>query len=66
MHDLLGVVIFCGMADLSTGLRCLPATGNAQKMLAWTLTDLSPGMYYWSVQAVDPVFTGRIGRRRTT
>ncbi|MHC5053532.1 MAG: FG-GAP-like repeat-containing protein [Planctomycetota bacterium] len=46
---------FCGMADLSTGLRRLPATGNAQKVLSWDVY-LPGGMYYWSVQAVDTAF----------
>jgi hypothetical protein len=50
--------VFCGMADLSTGLRRLPDTGNAQKMLGWTVKDLDPGTYYWSVQAIDTAFAG--------
>ncbi|MHC4674238.1 MAG: FG-GAP-like repeat-containing protein, partial [Planctomycetota bacterium] len=51
--------VFCGMADLSSGLRRLPDMGNAQKRLSWTIGGLNPGdMYYWSVQAIDTGFAG--------
>src|SRR5437667_12815249 len=45
------------MAD-SNGVRRLPALGNTQYRLAWTLTNLIGGTYYWSVQAVDHSFAG--------
>ncbi|MBI3855758.1 MAG: Ig-like domain-containing protein, partial [Planctomycetes bacterium] len=44
------------MADLATGLRRIPASGNAQQNLSWTLKKLPPGTYYWSVQAIDNGF----------
>jgi len=52
--------VFAGMADPSSGLRRLPALGNAQKRLSWTLGNLTPGVhpYYWSVQAIDTAFAG--------
>ncbi|MBN2129687.1 MAG: VCBS repeat-containing protein [Sedimentisphaerales bacterium] len=52
-----GQDVFCGMANLSSGWRRIPATGNAQKRLSWTLKDLC-GTFYWSVQAVDTAFAG--------
>ena len=49
----------CGpMADASTGHRRIPALGNANLRLGWTLTNLAAGTYYWSVQAVDHTFAG--------
>ncbi len=51
--------VFCGMADLSSGLRRLPATGNAQQRLSWPLQQVPcGGTLYWSVQAVDTAFAG--------
>jgi len=52
--------VFAGMADLGTGWRRVPATGNAQKRLSWALKGLdTPGAtYYWSVQAVDSALAG--------
>ncbi|HUU92785.1 MAG TPA: FG-GAP-like repeat-containing protein, partial [Phycisphaerae bacterium] len=50
--------VFGGMADLTTGLRLLPATGNAGHRLSWTLKGLAPDTYYWSVQAIDTAFAG--------
>ena len=47
--------VFSGMADNSTGVRRIPALGNAQKMLSWSLS-LPAGTYYWSVQAIDPSY----------
>jgi hypothetical protein len=41
-----------------TGFRRLPALGNAQHNLGAQLTSLAPGIYYWSVQAVDTAFAG--------
>jgi hypothetical protein len=57
-----GDEVFSGMADVTTGLRRLPAIGPVQPGLSvdeWTLT-LPAGTYslYWSVQAVD---TGLMG-----
>jgi hypothetical protein len=46
------------MADPTTGKRHLPAIGNAQKRLSWTLAGLPAGKYYWSVQAIDTAYAG--------
>jgi hypothetical protein len=46
------------MADLTTGYRRVPALGNAQENLSWTIKGLVTGTYYWSVQAVDTGFMG--------
>jgi hypothetical protein len=50
--------VFSGMSDPATGLRHIPAAGNAQKQLSWTLKVPQTGSYYWSVQAVDTAFAG--------
>ena len=39
------------------GYRRVVRLGNAQERLSWTLR-LPPGLYYWSVQAVDGAFMG--------
>jgi hypothetical protein len=46
------------MANLSTGQRRLPASGNAGFRQSLTITNLAPGTYYWSVQAIDNTFAG--------
>jgi hypothetical protein len=51
--------IFAAMANLSTGLRRIPALGNAQKQLNWTLAGLDlASFYYWSVQTIDSAYAG--------
>lgn len=50
--------VYCGMANLSSGLRFVPANGNAQKRLSWTLSNLPIAPYYWSIQAIDTSFAG--------
>ena len=40
------------------GRRLVPAMGNCQQNLSWTVTGLTSGTYYWSVQAVDSGFEG--------
>ncbi|MDO8586290.1 MAG: FG-GAP-like repeat-containing protein [Armatimonadota bacterium] len=51
--------VFRGTASLTSGLRGLPAIGNAQENLFWTIGNLSPqSTYYWSVQAIDTAFAG--------
>ncbi len=51
--------VFGGMADLTTGQRRLPALGNANENLGWTVGGLTTGQtYYWSVQAVDTALAG--------
>jgi hypothetical protein len=49
--------VFAGMANLTTGYRLLPASGNAQKRLSWTLHGVVRPVY-WSVQAIDGAFAG--------
>jgi hypothetical protein len=46
-----------GMSNAATGLREIPAMGNVQHNLSWTLA-LPAGTYYWSVQAVDSGLAG--------
>lgn len=36
----------------------VPALGNVNHNKTWILKDLSPGVYFWSVQAVDNNFKG--------
>ncbi|MHB1033059.1 MAG: FG-GAP-like repeat-containing protein [Pirellulales bacterium] len=50
--------IFAAAADLASGLRRIPATGNVQQRLSWTVKNLPVGTYYWSVQAVDAGLAG--------
>ncbi|MDD1749780.1 MAG: FG-GAP-like repeat-containing protein, partial [Methanothrix sp.] len=45
-------------ADLTTGRRRLPALGNTGARLAYSITNLSAGIYYWSVQAIDHTYAG--------
>jgi len=52
-----GDEVSSGMADAGTGFRRVPALGNAQENLSWTIA-LPPGTYFWSVQAVDAAFAG--------
>ena len=44
-------------ADATTGFRRLPALGNVDQQLSWTL-KLPVGTYYWSVQTIDHAFAG--------
>jgi hypothetical protein len=44
-------------ADVVTGWRRLPALGNAGENL-FSIYNLPPGTYYWSVQAIDSAFAG--------
>jgi len=50
--------VFSGMSGTSNGYRRVPALGNAQKRLSWTLKNMPAGPLYWSVQAIDTGFTG--------
>ena len=54
-----GIDVVSPLADLGTGLRRLPALGNAQGRLFSIITNLHYGRtYYWSVQAIDSAFAG--------
>ncbi|OFY65607.1 MAG: hypothetical protein A2Y71_16695 [Bacteroidetes bacterium RBG_13_42_15] len=51
--------VICSMASLTSGYRRIPAVGNAEfKNTGYTLNNLSPGTYYWSVQAIDQAYAG--------
>lgn len=39
-----------------SGQRLVPAPGNSGGQTTWSLQNLPPGRYFWSVQAVDPSF----------
>ncbi len=41
-----------------SGHRLVPKPGNTGGRTTWTLHNLPPGRYFWSVQAVDPGFKG--------
>jgi uncharacterized membrane protein YeaQ/YmgE (transglycosylase-associated protein family) len=53
-----GSDILSGMVDTTSGWRRLPAIGNAQEKRTWSIDDLAPGTYYWSVQGIDTAFAG--------
>ncbi|MCT7989335.1 SBBP repeat-containing protein [Laspinema olomoucense] len=44
--------------SLSEGSRQVAQLGNINQNTTWTVPDLEPGTYYWSVQAVDSAFAG--------
>jgi hypothetical protein len=50
--------VVISMADSESGLRYVAARGNAENNLTWTITGLSAGSYYWSVQTIDTSFIG--------
>jgi hypothetical protein len=53
-----GLDILSPQAELTNGLRLLPASGNVGATNYWTLSDLPRGTYFWSVQAIDSAFAG--------
>jgi hypothetical protein len=53
-----GEDIMASMSDLATGWRKVAEMGNVGLHTSWTLKNLAPGVYYWSVQAVDNAFAG--------
>ncbi|WP_293151848.1 DUF4347 domain-containing protein [Microcoleus sp. bin48.metabat.b7b8b9.023] len=44
--------------SLKDGTRQLVGLGNVSQNTQWQLKDLSPGTYYWSVQAIDNAWAG--------
>jgi len=58
MYSEFGDTIWSSMADKDNGYRRIPARGNAQLDTCWTIKNLRPGLYYWSVQAIDHAFAG--------
>jgi hypothetical protein len=54
-----GVVdIMSPLADPVTGRRWVVGAGNASESLQWHLRGLKPGVYFWSVQAIDHAGAG--------
>lgn len=53
-----GTDIVAPLSDPSTGQRLLAGLGNVNQNTSWTLSDLSGGTYYWSVQAIDHAYQG--------
>lgn len=53
-----GVDVVSPMAHPATGRRYLPERGNAGLGTTFLLKNLSPGTYYWSVQAIDASYSG--------
>lgn len=43
---------------ISSGFRRTPRMGNAHADTTWTIRNLPPGKYYWSVQSIDNGFLG--------
>jgi hypothetical protein len=52
-----GIQIESPASDLVTGQRRIVQTGEASQNF-WSLANLPPGTYYWSVQAIDSGFAG--------
>jgi len=52
-----GISVVSPAANLTTGFRRLPQMGNAQERL-FSILNLPPGTYFWSVQSVDSAFAG--------
>lgn len=48
-----GIQVLSPMSDLLTGRRRIVSPGNVSSNTAWIIKNLSPGKYYWSVQAID-------------
>ena len=55
-----GINILSPMADLTTGFRRVPQTGNAGYRQSFLITNLPAGTYFWSVQAIDNAFKGSL------
>jgi hypothetical protein len=53
-----GSEIMSPMSNASTGYRRVVRRGNVDHNVSWKINGLSPGTYYWSVQAVDNAFSG--------
>lgn len=50
--------ILSPMSEIASGYRRIVGLGNAQQNTSWTIKDLPPGTYYWSVQAIDHSYAG--------
>lgn len=51
-----GAEVLSAMAINSSGKLLIPTYGNVQFNRSWTLKNLQPGTYYWSVQAIDGAY----------
>jgi predicted nucleotidyltransferase len=54
----LGVEGISPMANVMTGYRKVPKIGNTNHRNTWTVKNLLPRTYYWSVQTIDNGFSG--------
>lgn len=45
-------------AVVETGRRLISQLGNVQQNTSWVIRDMTPGTYFWSVQAIDNAFNG--------
>ncbi len=50
--------IMAPMADPESGYRTIIAAGNTGQNTSWTVNNLVPGTYYWSVQTIDQAYAG--------
>ena len=55
-----GIDVVAPMALIETGQRLISALGNVHLNRVWTLKNLPPGTYYWSVQALDHAYVGSL------
>jgi hypothetical protein len=53
-----GALLASPMANLANGFRRIAQSGNAGLNLSAAFTGLTPGTYYFSVQAIDSAFAG--------
>jgi len=53
-----GNEVMSPMSEVSSGTRRLAQLGNTNHRTSWTIGNLAPGTYYWSVQAIDHAFAG--------
>ncbi|MGH7595310.1 MAG: FG-GAP-like repeat-containing protein [bacterium] len=53
-----GAEIVAPMSNASSGYRQIPQMGNVNLNTRWTIKNLPPRKYYWSVQAIDNAFVG--------
>ncbi|MFM1945015.1 MAG: hypothetical protein RI897_3997 [Verrucomicrobiota bacterium] len=51
-----GIDTLSPLANPTTGARYVTAPGNTSLSTTWSLNNLAPGTYYWSVQAIDHSF----------
>lgn len=53
-----GSEVVAPMSIPSTGVRTVVQLGNTNHRTSWTIHNLTPGTYYWTVQAIDNAFAG--------